>query len=783
MSALQIGVGAICSCLVKFLHHRKDVSATYPNAHSQKRLDDLEAVSQESRTISTRKTTCITFKHKDFPGTELYAAKRWVTVKKEGPQSGFFGDFFVAPAPSTMASTQEAESDDKEEQTCSSSSTTKSPTRAKTVSFHSRIVTPNPRQKKKPRPEAKEPLQVVDNPTCLADLSPNMGNNHEDISLVRNLGFDVDDDNLPLPENVAKRPERLERDDRSEDVLKKNKQSWGWSGSCERRASNCFNTKAKLGEHYKMNDDGKYISYLMMFLIFFPTLIIDTIVAATSAGLESAGYDIMTKGEFLRFIGLWLFMATVGGSHHRRSYWSSSPISEDGGAPFRFHTWMSRQRFERILFHLRFTSKEAPSYADKFWEVRDLIKRWNRHMKQAFKASWVSCLDESISIWFNRWSCPGWVFCPRKPHPFGNEYHTICCALSGIMFQIELVEGKDQPKEEKERLTKSNRKGTTVGLLLRLCEPLFATGKVVVLDSGFSVLQALIELRKKGVFAAAVAKKRRYWPKFVPGNLIIKKMKDAAIGSVQVVQGKLDGVGYNLFCMREPDYVMKLMSTYGTLDTDENSKLNKRTFTSRTTKQPTTASFKYTEVFNNHFKYRHCVDDHNHLRHSVPSIEGTWVTSRWACRVFSFILAISEVNTYLAFKYFIWGGKDENEEDGNSEKGKVPTLHEFRRKLALELINNEFLPQTQDSAKKQPPRGVKIAVKHTLKTAPNFASYYRGYRWVCRAKSKYQQYTCKRYGCTRRIRTYCSCEPSYWLCKECHLDHCVSVAIDKEGSD
>jgi hypothetical protein len=37
--------------------------------------------------------------------------------------------------------------------------------------------------------------------------------------------------------------------------------------------------------------------------------------------------------------------------------------------------------------------------------------------------------------------------CPRKPWPFGNEYHTACCGLSGIMFVMEMVEGKDHPPQ------------------------------------------------------------------------------------------------------------------------------------------------------------------------------------------------------------------------------------------------------------------------------------------------------------------------------------------------
>jgi hypothetical protein len=72
-----------------------------------------------------------------------------------------------------------------------------------------------------------------------------------------------------------------------------------------------------------------------------------------------------------------------------------------------------------------------------------------------------------VLSWISRWTCPGWVFCPQKPHPFGNEYHSICCGDSGIMYQIELVEGKDAPTPNTQP---HSDKGKTVGLLLRLCQ-------------------------------------------------------------------------------------------------------------------------------------------------------------------------------------------------------------------------------------------------------------------------------------------------------------------------
>lgn len=104
--------------------------------------------------------------------------------------------------------------------------------------------------------------------------------------------------------------------------------------------------------------------------------------------------------------------------------------------------------------------------------------------------------------------CPGWVFCPCKPHLFGNEYHSSCCGIKGILFAMELVEGNDCPREigalDLEDL------GKTAGLLLHLCKSLFGTARYIVLNSSFCVLKALIKLHKKGIFAFALIKKRKY---------------------------------------------------------------------------------------------------------------------------------------------------------------------------------------------------------------------------------------------------------------------------------
>ena len=146
---------------------------------------------------------------------------------------------------------------------------------------------------------------------------------------------------------------------------------------------------------------------------------------------------------------------------------------------------------------------------------------------------------------------------------FGNEYHNAGCAESDIIWALELWEGKDRPPQLNNKHFDDIRK--TVGTLLRLTEPVWGSGRVIVLDSGFCVLQVIVELRKKGLFAVALIKKHRYWPKYIPGDNIISHLAQKGIGELDALQGMLDDVKFHVVAMKEPDYVMMFMTTYGTL--------------------------------------------------------------------------------------------------------------------------------------------------------------------------------------------------------------------------
>lgn len=157
-----------------------------------------------------------------------------------------------------------------------------------------------------------------------------------------------------------------------------------------------------------------------------------------------------------------------------------------------------------------------------------------------------------------------------------------------------------------------------------MCQGIAGVGRILILDSGFCVLAGLTELKKMGVYASAVIKKWRYWPKYIPGNDIDQHMSSKDVGAQEVSCGTLDGVPYNVFCMKEPDYVMKLMLTYGDLLIPNGQEGSTRIVEKNG--QVENFSFTMSYVFANHFWGRHMIDNQNNQRHSVTSIEGSWIT-------------------------------------------------------------------------------------------------------------------------------------------------------------
>ena len=173
IARLRLGEGARCSCLVKFIRPSKDVAAALVNPEPGRRVEDLTAVSREATTRGGKTFVAIFFRSSTIPGL-LHAAERWVKVEEEGPPDQLWEDAAPAEAPATAYIDERGED--------------------------------------------------------IADFVFNAQNRAEDIALVRNMGFEVDDDNDPAPENVpdANAPPV------NGGVLLEG-QEWGWDG-IDRRA-------------------------------------------------------------------------------------------------------------------------------------------------------------------------------------------------------------------------------------------------------------------------------------------------------------------------------------------------------------------------------------------------------------------------------------------------------------------------------------------------------------------------------------------------------------------
>ena len=75
---------------------------------------------------------------------------------------------------------------------------------------------------------------------------------------------------------------------------------------------------------------------------------------------------------------------------------------------------------------------------------------------------------------------------------------------------------------------------------------------------------------------------------------------------------KLDNYDYELSCMKEPDYTMNIISTYGGLTVNNGQKYMKKQYKYNNLSMKTT-TFNYAKPFCNQFIYCHAIDDHNTL--------------------------------------------------------------------------------------------------------------------------------------------------------------------------
>jgi hypothetical protein len=309
-------------------------------------------------------------------------------------------------------------------------------------------------------------------------------------------------DNEPAPENI---PSTLPLNPNDGPAWS---EGYSHPGVCPREISrSMLHTRLMTGEINNYQADG--MSRGSIFLHFCPLKYWDDVIVSATNETDPGLH--LTLRELVLWVALRLLMATQKVSDVRAWFQTSRRPCMNTGVPVHLNKLMSGKRFFRILHALTFqlaADFAANRNPDRFREQRPLQTAWNDNMEFAYTPGELLVLDESVMRWLTQRTCPGWMFLPRKPWPFGGESHTIADKANNVIFRLGYSEGRDRPTGTRKEFEGEYGQGV-ISMLLRLCKTVFGSGRTVYLDSGFCVLQGIVALGLKGLFACAQIKSRR----------------------------------------------------------------------------------------------------------------------------------------------------------------------------------------------------------------------------------------------------------------------------------
>ena len=97
--------------------------------------------------------------------------------------------------------------------------------------------------------------------------------------------------------------------------------------------------------------------------------------------------------------------------------------------------------------------------------------------------------------------------------------------------------------------------------MLRMCKPIFGSGKAVVLDSGLCVAKGIIDIESKCVYSGDLINKRHQCPKGFPGGLIDTHFKHKEVNGFDILEAQTqENRPFQIFCTKYLDHVMNIMA-------------------------------------------------------------------------------------------------------------------------------------------------------------------------------------------------------------------------------
>jgi hypothetical protein len=518
-------------------------------------------------------------------------------------------------------------------------------------------------------------------------------------------------------------------------------------GLFKNEASNNFNdyfaesgaALPRFSARYLGRVSTKRTSVKQIFLSLLPWEYMRTVVIpATSTALQLDHDEPLDESEFLRFLGYILAM-TLFSFNRRQDCWSVKDSLLQPAPDFnRFG--ITYHRFEAIISCLRFGIGDES--VDPMVNIRNLFDAFNMNMRACFSPSWSICVDESMVAWTSRGTLPNWVYVPRKPTPNGQEWHTLACSETRVIIAVDSVES--------ELVRRYDNLGRMCGVVLRLCESaglMSQAARVVVGDSAFPSIRLVKELRDRNLFSLFAIKKRRYWPKLIPGDKLLQATQALRTGESVAFESVPSQTPKCFLAGLKDINPCLIVSNCGSLV--EVGDIVHRKVTTVAGSQR--VAFRRPDVFDVFYKARHSVDDNNNLRQNTRSIEDTWQTKHWQHRSFAMLLGIVESNAFLTFQNFIQKPYDD-----------MPHT-KFRRELAIELLDIAPARQVSDES-----RG------HFMESFKTNLKWFNN-AWHTRPTGKNPQKRCAR--CRKRVKTFCICNPDAGMCRNpCFTHHVLDTA-------
>ena len=154
-----------------------------------------------------------------------------------------------------------------------------------------------------------------------------------------------------------------------------------------------------------------------------------------------------------------------------------------------------------------------------------------------------------------------------------------------------------------------------------ISKTLWATGKLVIMDKCFFVLEGHVLIFENCVYGSALIKKIQYRPKGVPEEKMIWHMQQKKVCDVNSFPNIIFGKRYHTIYLKDPEYSMPVITTYVTLDNLERSETQHKYKV--LVREVVTKWLNYRDVFGNQFCYFHHIYDNNNRRYSTIYLEST----------------------------------------------------------------------------------------------------------------------------------------------------------------